>query len=70
MLDGISPSSILAGVVFGLIGMYVFRQGKREQNIPLVLAGLGLMLYSWFTKGPLQDWGIGAAFCAVAYYYW
>jgi len=65
----ISASSLIASLIFSIIGIFVFRYGKKEQNIPLVITGIGLMTYSYFTHGPIQDWGAGAILCGVAYYY-
>ena len=64
-----SASSLIASLIFSVVGIFVFRYGKKEQNIPLVITGIGLMAYSYFTHGPVQDWGVGAALCGVAYYY-
>ncbi len=60
----------MAGFVFSVIGFYVFREGKRKINYSLVFIGIALMLYSYFTHGPWQDWGIGVALCGAAKYFW
>ena len=64
----ISGSSLLAGLVFGVIGMYVFRRGKLRQEFDVLFIGIALMVYPYFTKGPIADWGVGIALCALAYY--
>lgn len=64
-----SVSSIFAGLVFSVIGLYVFRIGKRETNITLIVLGLVLMLYTYFTKTAAQDWLIGAGLCGISYYF-
>jgi len=65
----ISVSSLIAGLIFGVIGMWLFSQGKKNSNLYFVIIGLVLMVYPYFTKGPLADWGIGAGLCGIAYYY-
>lgn len=66
----ISMSSILAGVIFGLIGYWVYRQGKRNSNMKVLMVGLVLMVYPYFTPGPAWDWSLGFGLCGLAYYLW
>jgi hypothetical protein len=63
-----SPSSLLAGFIFGVIGIAIFRKGKKDAEFDLIFIGIALMIYPYFTKGPLWDWGIGVALCALAYF--
>ena len=65
----ISVSSLIAGLIFGVIGMWLFRQGRSNSNLYFVFIGLILMVYPYFTKGPLADWGIGCILCGLAYHY-
>jgi hypothetical protein len=65
----ISPSAIFSGLIFGAIGIFIFRLGKRESHLPLLLIGIALMVYPYFTTGPLADWGVGALLCAAAFYF-
>ncbi len=65
-----SMSGIFSGLIFGVIGFWMFREGKRNTNITIVLISIALMVYPYFTSTPLQDWGIGFALCAAAYYKW
>ena len=65
-----SLSTLLSGFIFGVFGLYVFRQGRKKENSKLVFLGLAMMLYTYFTKGPLQDWGIGIVLVAAAYHFW
>jgi hypothetical protein len=64
----ISASSLLAGFFFGTIGLFVFRKGKKDAEFDILFIGIALMIYPYFTMGPLLDWGVGAALCALAYY--
>ena len=64
----ISASSLMAGFLYGTIGIFIFRKGKKDAEFDLMFIGIALMVYPYFTHGPLPDWGIGAALCAIAYY--
>jgi drug/metabolite transporter (DMT)-like permease len=64
----ISASSLFAGFLYGVIGIFIFRKGKKEAEFDMIFIGIALMVYPYFTHGPLADWGIGAALCAIAYY--
>ncbi|MBC7372287.1 MAG: hypothetical protein H7326_12015 [Bdellovibrionaceae bacterium] len=66
----ISFSSIAAGIVFSGIGLWFFREGKRRDNTRLVIIGIALMVYTYFTSSPWLDWGVGLALCGAAKYYW
>ena len=64
----ISISGLIASLVFGVIGMWMFRHGKQNANGSLSLIGIALMIYPYFTSGPLADWGVGIVLCGIAYY--
>lgn len=66
---GFSASSLLAGLIFGIIGMWLFGRGRKTSNLHFVVIGLILMVYPYFTKGLVADWGIGTALCGMAYYF-
>ena len=65
----LSLSSIMSGLIFGIIGIWLFRRGKRQANLRILCVGLTLMFYPYFTKGPWADWGVGLALCGLAYYW-
>jgi hypothetical protein len=50
--------------------MWLYRQGKYRENNHLKVIAVALMVYPYFTSGPLADWGVGIALCAAAYHYW
>lgn len=66
----LTPSSIISGVLFGLIGMWLYSQGKKRHENRLKVIAIALMFYPYFTSGPIGDWGVGIALCGAAYYYW
>ena len=65
-----SISSLLAAFIFGSIGLFLFQVGRKRQNIQVMITGLVMMGYSYFTTSPVLDWGIGLGLCAAAYYFW
>jgi len=69
-LIDLSPSAIISSLFFSIIGLYVFRRAKKLAQHKLIVLGILLMTYSYFTKGPLQDWGGGLILLVVTIYYW
>ena len=65
-----SISGMLAALLFGTIGLWLLREAKRQAKFSLLGIALGLMAYPYFTSGPVADWGIGIALCALAYKFW
>ncbi len=67
-LTDISISNILAGLIFGIIGLYVLREGRKKGNPKLAVVGILLMAFPYFTPGYwLIDWGVGITLCYTAY---
>lgn len=64
-----SISGIFSGFIFGVIGLYVFRHGRKVMDTRFIGIGVALMVYPYFTNGPWADWGVGMALCALAYYF-
>jgi hypothetical protein len=65
-----SISSIFAGLIFGVIGFWLLREGRKKGNMHIALIGVGLMGYSYFTNNPWADWGIGLGLCYLARHFW
>lgn len=63
-------SSLIAGLVFGSIGFWVYRQGRKKENRPLILSGVAMMIYPYFIQGALWNWVVGFFLCGSAYYCW
>lgn len=70
MLDSFDfdMSSIVASIVFGIVGMWLLRKGKKEVHYPYITWGLILMMYPYFVTGPVKTWGLGFVFCTVVYF--
>jgi hypothetical protein len=62
-----SVSSIAAGFIFGVIGLYLVRRAKREANIASLLIGVAMMIYPYFIENDYLIWGIGVALTFGAY---
>lgn len=62
--------ALVAGLVFGTLGWWIFRHGKRNQNPRNIYSGLTLMIYPYFITNTLLSWLIGIALCGYVYYYW
>jgi nicotinamide riboside transporter PnuC len=63
-------SSLIAGLIFGVIGYWLYKQGRKNSNIPIVCSGVGLMVYPYFVNGALWNWLIGFVLCGFAYLNW
>lgn len=66
----ISISSIFAAILFGAVGLWMLREGKRKGDMRVVVIGLLLMTYGYVSPNPWFDWGIGAGLCYLAYHIW
>lgn len=62
--------SLIAGLVFGIVGLYVFRRGKKESSMRLVMLGLALMIYPYFVEGATLNWLVGFLLSGASYCYW
>ena len=60
--------TIMGGFFFGIIGMYLFREGKKQMNVRILVISMALMVYPWFVSGALWVWIVGAALSAAAYF--
>jgi glucose uptake protein GlcU len=79
MFGGVDPTamgfsfdipSLIASLIYGIIGLWIFRRAKKMANLKNILVGIALMVYPYFVSGPVKTWGVGAVLCAIAYYYW
>ena len=67
LLSLFRPSAIFASLVFGVIGIYLFRYGKKAANFKLIAMSVLLMVFTMFTTHWMLDWGIGIVFCGISY---
>lgn len=67
-LPDFSLASIIAGLVFGVLGLSIFRQGKKTLNYTWLFIGAALMTFQLFTENIWQDLGIGTLLLVGAYF--
>jgi hypothetical protein len=61
-------STILASLVFSIVGLFVFRLGKRNAHLKLMIIGVALMTYTYFTGNVWADWLVGVGLSVMAYF--
>jgi hypothetical protein len=59
--------SLLAGVMFGAIGVGYFMYGRREARIAYFVCGLVLAIFPWFVTNLAALIGIGIALVAAPF---
>jgi len=62
--------ALVAGFIFGVIGLWIFNRGRKNSNIRQVLIGLAIMIYPVFVGSAIWTWAIGILICGYAYYEW
>ena len=62
-----SFSGLMAGFVFGTLGFYLLRHGKKQAHTPFIVIGLALMIYPYFIENEFLLWGVGGALLFSAY---
>lgn len=67
MLFSISPWTIVGGLIFGILGIWMFRKARKEGNSKLMWVGVALMAYQLFTLDPIPIWAVGLSLSALAY---
>lgn len=55
----LSFSSLMAGLLFGSMGIYFIRRGKKEAHIPYALVGLCLLVFPYFIENTILLWALG-----------
>jgi hypothetical protein len=65
-LNNISVSGLLAGLIFGTLGLYVLRLAKREANMGALGIGMAMMIYPYFVESAWLTWGIGVGLTVMA----
>jgi hypothetical protein len=64
---GSTKGSVIAMVVFSIIGLGYMSYGKKSQQLIMVICGIGLMGYSYFIDGTLYIILIGLALSALPF---
>ena len=64
---GFSLSDILVSLIFSAIGFVYFSYGKKQAQFKLMVCGLGLMVYSYFTPTIIWNIGVGVVLSALPF---
>lgn len=67
LTQGSTRGSVIAMVVFSIIGLGYLSYGKKSQQLLMVICGIGLMGYSYFVDGTLYIILIGLALSALPF---
>jgi hypothetical protein len=59
-----SPAYLTGALLFGVLGLVAWRQGKRQGRPRTRWLGLALMLYPYLVSSTWVLWATGAALCA------
>ena len=64
-----TASALIAGFLFGLIGLAAFIYGRKEGNWKPVLIGILLMGYPYFVADSVWLFGIGTGLTALLFFW-
>jgi hypothetical protein len=65
------PPAYLAGVLlFGVVGVVLFWQGRLRKKRQVKWIGVALMLHPYVVWGTVPLYVVGAGLCAAAWWYW
>jgi hypothetical protein len=62
-----SFSSLMASLIFGIFGMYLFKLGKKRGHKLIVIISVALMAYPYFVDSEFLIWAIGVVLTVVGY---
>ena len=62
--------SIFAGLIFGVIGLSLFRQGKKNSNMLVLIIGILMMGFPYFIDTVWVEWCVGIGLCFAAKAVW
>ncbi len=67
-LGGFSFGTIIVAVVFGLVGFFAFRYGKKNGEPRPLFLGIALMAYGYFVSNAWLSLGIGAILTLLLFF--
>ena len=67
LTSGSTKGSIIAMVIFSVIGIGYFTYGKKSQQLLMVICGIALMGYSYFVNGTIYKILIGVGLSALPF---
>jgi hypothetical protein len=63
------PYNILAGFIFGMVGLGAWRYGRSLDRWKPVAIGLALMIYPYFTPWAWLTWIVGIALVVLLWFH-
>ena len=64
-----SAASIIAYLLFGIIGFAAFMYGKKQNKFKPLLIGIALMVYPYFIGGAWGLYGVGILLTVCLYFF-
>ncbi len=64
-----SPAYIVGAILFGVLGLFAYYDGKRRQHQTTRWLGLALMLYPYVVPSTWALYAIGVALGGAAWFY-
>lgn len=65
-----SASNLIAGLLFGTIGFWIFKQSIQKSNLKLAIIAVVMILWTYFAPNDFADWIGCLALSAAAYHFW
>lgn len=62
-----NSANLLAGMIFGAVGVGYLIYGRRQRKGSALLAGVGLMIFPYFVNGLLITLGVGIALAVLPF---
>ena len=62
-----NPWTLLASLVFSMVGLVYLKQGKNEGDVTRMVCGAALLVYSYFVPGALLVVAVGALLTALPF---
>lgn len=59
-----SPAYIVGAIVFGLVGLWAWRRGRKSERPRTRWLGVALMLYPYGVSNTALLYGVGTLLCA------
>jgi ABC-type uncharacterized transport system fused permease/ATPase subunit len=61
------PGAFVGILLFSTLGLWAFKEGRREVNIKLLLVGIALMAFGYFTPQTWLVWVVGSGLTVLAF---
>jgi hypothetical protein len=65
-----SPLYIVGAILFGIVGYFAFKKGRKTTSPTLTWTGVALMLYPYAVSQTWLLWLLGASLCGFIYAKW